>query len=576
MVLYQDPQNKNFKITANGNIELETSFNLSWETQNGALKSLTFSQTSQKTTNLTVKGEWKAEKTLVQAEVLVYKVVLAPISFMAGPVPVIITPIIDVYVGVDGSVSLSVETGVNITESLTATIGYANGNVFFSATPNFSSGFIPPKVSGELELTAYVAPEPTLKLYGVAGPWMKLKGYLKGKASAEAQTAPPYLALKFGLYIGFEVPMGVDIEVFGKKLANFERVVFSAETLLHEWSFLPPNPPSDPIPTDSATNQGLSLLLSWVGSDVSGDTLAYDVYLKAGDSNFGLLPAAYNISNASYAPGTLNASTLYYWKVVARNSNGTIANGPIWSFTTGSGGGTLPGAFNKVSPSNGAPNKPTSLTLDWADSSGATSYAYCYDATNDNACSNWTSTGAVSQAAISPLSANTTYYWQARAANSAGTTYANGSATAFWSFTTNDGSVIPGEMITIPAGSFQMGCDPDHNGGYSCYSDELPLHTVTLDAYRIDKYEVTNAQYAQCVAAGTCAAPAYNSSYTRASYYDNPIYENYPVIYVSWQDAANYCTWAGKRLPSEAEWEKAARGTTLIAYPWGDQAPTAH
>jgi formylglycine-generating enzyme required for sulfatase activity len=124
-------------------------------------------------------------------------------------------------------------------------------------------------------------------------------------------------------------------------------------------------------------------------------------------------------------------------------------------------------------------------------------------------------------------------------------------------------------MVYVPAGNFIMG-SPDNAG----FDDEHPQHVVYLDSFWIDKTEVTNRMYDLCVRAGGCTEPHDNGSFTHSRYYGSSEYDDYPVIYVDWDQANTYCAWAGGRLPTEAEWEKAARGTDGRTYPWGNNVPT--
>ena len=128
-----------------------------------------------------------------------------------------------------------------------------------------------------------------------------------------------------------------------------------------------------------------------------------------------------------------------------------------------------------------------------------------------------------------------------------------------------DGKNVP--MRLVPSGEFTMGSNDTGDVG------SRPAKKVYLDAFYIDKFEVTNEMYDACVYAVECRKPQNGGSATRNTYFANPVFAKFPVLYVDWKMANAYCKWRGARLPTEAEWEKAARGTDARLYPWGNNEP---
>ncbi len=122
-------------------------------------------------------------------------------------------------------------------------------------------------------------------------------------------------------------------------------------------------------------------------------------------------------------------------------------------------------------------------------------------------------------------------------------------------------------MAVIPAGEFWMGCNEKVDN--KCNKDEKPGGKVYLDAFSIDKYGVTVPDYRKCAKAGKCVIVGLTRS--KRCNWDKSGGDGHPINCVDWNEAKTYCAWVGKRLPTEAEWEKAARGTDGRIYPWGNQ-----
>ncbi len=123
-------------------------------------------------------------------------------------------------------------------------------------------------------------------------------------------------------------------------------------------------------------------------------------------------------------------------------------------------------------------------------------------------------------------------------------------------------------LVFVPEGEFLMGSERGIGD-----KDEEPQHLIKMTGFWIDQIEVTNAMYKKCVDAGVCSNPQSLSSYSRSDYFLNPDFSEFPVINVDWYQATKYCQWAGRRLPTEAEWEFAASGIENRIFPWGSDHP---
>ena len=121
------------------------------------------------------------------------------------------------------------------------------------------------------------------------------------------------------------------------------------------------------------------------------------------------------------------------------------------------------------------------------------------------------------------------------------------------------------EIVFVPAGEFLMGSAPSDSNRDPV--TEEPQHQVYLDAFWVSKTQITNTMFNACVAAQACK---YSASMATNPHYQDPLYANHPVVYVSWSAAQTFCQWTGGRLPTEAEWEKANRGPDGQRFPWGD------
>lgn len=342
-VLYDQDKNlttKGDQVTASGSLSIALRPKLGLQIHNGEVTRFSFS--IEPTAVIELNFDVPLEIPIVDDSIKIATIHTSPNFFFVGPVPVVITNEIPIYLGLNGSVKVSLTAGMKNTTSLLLGAVYQNG--VWSPLSRFTNQFeyTLPSLSGEAKLQVYVKPQLKMKLYGVAGPTVSMKGYVEGEGGITINSISGEAKLNAEIDAGIQASVGVVMEVFDVKLTSWDSPpLVDVQWKLLDWTEALnriPNAPSAPSPSDSAADQSTSLTVTWSCSDPYNDPLTYDVYF--GKDNPPAAMISSDQSDTSMNMSGLKLNTRYFWQIVAKDNQGNSTSGPIWTFTTSSDGTT--------------------------------------------------------------------------------------------------------------------------------------------------------------------------------------------------------------------------------------------
>jgi PKD repeat protein len=473
-------------------------------------------------------------------EVKIASVYFQPIIAVISGVPVVLVPQLEISVGISSEVHCNLSSEINQHMDYTIGIKYEDNQWTPVNEMNKSFTYLPPQLNCNATAKAYIKPQMNILIYDVVAPYLYADLY--GKIEANTSNNPWW-----NLYAGADMGVGVKAAILGATIFDFntDPPLISYEQLIasasgqHESSPVADftaTPTSGTAPlTVNFTDQSTNNPTSWQWDFGDGNT-----------STQQNLTHTYN--NAGTYSVTLTATNSYGSNIKTKNGYITVSNSgnsPVANFIATPTSGTAPLTVNFTDQST---NTPTSWQWDFGDGGTSTqqnpSHAY-------NNAGNYTVTLTATNVYGSDSENKTGYI----TVTSGG---GGGGATLDW--------------VNVSGGTFQMG---SNNGG----SDEQPIHTVTLSSFEITKYETTNGQFSEflnsigCSADGNFNDPEYGNvqyidmgetsvqiRYSGGQFVPGSGKTDFPVIEVTWYGAHAFALWAGGRLPTEAEWEFAARG----------------